>query len=108
MAPHTSSMHSRPPLPAVLAPATAAVTLLLLLLAPTAHALEVNSASVQLSPAVMLIGKFDWQVDPASKPGEPWSRWVGAAGATLLYGRLAALKASVDVAAWALPLPLPL
>ncbi|WIA33971.1 hypothetical protein OEZ86_007066 [Tetradesmus obliquus] len=22
----------------------------------------------------MLIGKFDWQVDPASKPGEPWSR----------------------------------
>jgi hypothetical protein len=44
--------------------------------APPATAVSVNSASVQLSPAVMLIGKFDWQVDPASKPGEPWSRWV--------------------------------
>jgi hypothetical protein len=81
-------MHSRPPL---LAPATAAVTLLLLLLAPTAHALEVNSASVQLSPAVMLIGKFDWQVDPASKPVEPWSRCVGEAGSILMQGWNAAV-----------------
>lgn len=38
--------------------------------------ISVSSASVQLSPAVMLIGKFDWQIDPDSKPGQPWSRWA--------------------------------
>jgi hypothetical protein len=87
LAPPTRSMHSKPPLQAVLAPATAAIALLLLFVAPTAHALEVSSASVQLSPAVMLIGKFDWQVDPDSKPGEPWSRWVATSRSTSLLRR---------------------
>jgi len=37
--------------------------------------IPITAASRQLSPAVMLIGKFDWQVEqPNSPTGQPWSR----------------------------------
>eukprot|EP00775_Hariotina_reticulata_P013864 gene13864-13986_t len=38
------------------------------------NSIPVTAASRQMSPAVMLIGKFDWQVEPNSPTGQPWSR----------------------------------
>lgn len=77
------SMMQRPLRSRMLTAATAAALVVLLAAAsfPTTVVAQipdvpVSSASVQLSPAVMLIGKFDWQLDAASSPSAPWSRCV--------------------------------